>query len=184
MCLIPGLIKPNTLTFVFATSPVKHATRVRPTSGWLGIRIMCPSVVKWLLLTDCCFSELAYKDPTKRICLVQSKHQHDLIQCNLFSSWYGWNIAHLGLSNNHSLLIWSYDSWIYNYLCKKCLSPIACWARITLRRAVLSIQHNVIKFVGDLWQVVGFIRVPRIPPPIKLTATTLLKYCWKWRWTP
>jgi hypothetical protein len=31
-----------------------------------------------------------------------------------------------------------------------------------------SIQHYVIKFVGDLWQVGGFLWVLRFPPPIKL----------------
>ena len=35
---------------------------------------------------------------------------------------------------------------------------------------VYSIQHYVIKFVSDLWQVCGFLWVLRIPPPIKLTA--------------
>ena len=39
------------------------------------------------------------------------------------------------------------------------------------------IQHYVIKFVGDLWQVGGFLRVLLFPPPIKLTATMYLKYC-------
>jgi hypothetical protein len=34
-----------------------------------------------------------------------------------------------------------------------------------------SIQNYVIKFVSDLRQVGGFPRVPRFPPPIKLTAT-------------
>jgi hypothetical protein len=34
-----------------------------------------------------------------------------------------------------------------------------------------SIQYYVIKFVSDLWQVCGFLRVLRFPPPIKLTAT-------------
>jgi hypothetical protein len=33
------------------------------------------------------------------------------------------------------------------------------------------IQYYVIKFVSDLRQVDGFLRVLRIPPPIKLTAT-------------
>jgi hypothetical protein len=37
------------------------------------------------------------------------------------------------------------------------------------------------KFVSDLWQVGGFLWVLRFPPPIKLTATMKLKYCWKWR---
>ena len=36
---------------------------------------------------------------------------------------------------------------------------------------VYSIQHYVIKFVSDLQQVSGFLRVLRFPPPIKLTAT-------------
>ena len=29
----------------------------------------------------------------------------------------------------------------------------------------------------DLQQIGGFLRVPRFPPPIKLTAKILLKYC-------
>jgi len=27
---------------------------------------------------------------------------------------------------------WSYGSWIYNYLCNKCLSPLTLWVRILL----------------------------------------------------
>jgi hypothetical protein len=36
---------------------------------------------------------------------------------------------------------------------------------------VYSIQHYLIKFVSDLRQVGGFLRVLRYPSPIKLTAT-------------
>ena len=36
---------------------------------------------------------------------------------------------------------------------------------------VYSIQHCLIKFVSDLRQVCGFLRVLRCPPPLKLTAT-------------
>ena len=36
---------------------------------------------------------------------------------------------------------------------------------------VYSIQHNVIKFVNDLRQVSGFLRVLWFPPPIKLKTT-------------
>jgi hypothetical protein len=36
---------------------------------------------------------------------------------------------------------------------------------------VHSIQHYVIKFVSDLRQIGGFLRVFQFPPPIKLTAT-------------
>jgi hypothetical protein len=52
------------------------------------------------------FSELAlYKLPTKHVELVglQSGHHYHLMNNSLFSPWYGWNIAHLVLSNNHSL---------------------------------------------------------------------------------
>ena len=46
---------------------------------------------------------------------------------------------------------------------------------------VYSIQHYVIKFVSGLRWVGGFIKILRFPPPIKLTATIWLKYCWKWQ---
>jgi hypothetical protein len=51
-------------------------------------------------------------------------------------------------------------------------------------RSGRGVQHYVIEFVSDLCQVGGFLRVLRFPPPIKLTATMSLKYCWKWRSTP
>ena len=28
---------------------------------------------------------------------------------------------------------WSYSSWIYNYLCNQCLSPMMLWVRISIR---------------------------------------------------
>jgi hypothetical protein len=40
------------------------------------------------------------------------------------------------------------------------------------RGEVYSMQHYVIKFVSDLRQVIGFSRVIRLPPPIKLTSST------------
>ena len=51
----------------------------------------------------------------------------------------------------------------------------------TVHDEVYSIQHYVIKFVSDLRQVGGFLRVIWFPQPIKLTARLYLKYCWKWR---
>ena len=71
---------------------------------------------------------------------------------------------------------WSYGSWIYNYLCNQ-------WVRIP-QGEVYWIQHYVIKFVSDLRQVGGFFRILRFTPSIKLTSTILLKYCWKWHYTP
>jgi hypothetical protein len=40
---------------------------------------------------------------------------------------------------------------------------------------VHSIQHYVMKFVGDLRQDGGFLRVLRFLPPVKLTATISVK---------
>ena len=34
-----------------------------------------------------------------------------------------------------------------------------------------------VKAVSDLQQVGGFLRILRLPPPIKLTTTIKLKYC-------
>ena len=63
---------------------------------------------------------------------------------------------------------WSYGSWIYNYLCNQCLYH---WCCVFESRSVRGVQHYMIKFVNDLRQVVGFLRVIRFPSPIKLTAT-------------
>jgi len=64
---------------------------------------------------------------------------------------------------------WSHGSWIYNYryLCNQCLSPLMLWVRISIRGGV---QQYVIKFVSDLRQVGGFLRVLWFPPSIKLTT--------------
>ena len=41
-------------------------------------------------------------------------------------------IGHKGL-----LWSWFYGSWIYNYLCNQCLTPLNLWVRTTLRWVVL-----------------------------------------------
>jgi hypothetical protein len=77
--------------------------------------------------------------------------------------------------------LWSYSSWIYNYLCNQCLSPLTLWARtqfmarstqynimwwslsVTCDMSAVfswySIQHYVMKFVSDLQHVGGFHQV-------------------------
>ena len=45
------------------------------------------------------------------------------------------------------------------------------WSYGRIYIPVYLIQHYVIKFVSDLRQVGGFLRVLRFPPPIKLTTT-------------
>ena len=67
-----------------------------------------------------------------------------------------------------------YSSWMYNllsvYITKIVRSNSA-------HGEEYSIQHYVIKFVSDLQQVDGILRVLRFPPPIKMAATILFKYC-------
>jgi hypothetical protein len=65
-------------------------------------------------------------------------------------------------SNNIKTIRICEESHCTNYMCNLCLSPL---------KIVSSIQHYVIKFVCDLRQVGGFLRVLWFPPPIKLTAT-------------
>jgi hypothetical protein len=72
---------------------------------------------------------------------------------------------------------WSYGSWIYNFLCNQCISPLMLWFESRWGE-VYSIQHYVIKFVSDLQQVSGFLKVLPFPPSIKQTAMIILKYCW------
>jgi len=56
---------------------------------------------------------------------------------------------------------WSYGGWVYNYLCNPAQGEVYS----------IQVCHTVIKFVRDLRQVGGFLRVIRFPLPIKLTAT-------------
>jgi hypothetical protein len=49
--------------------------------------------------------------------------------------------------------------------------PITTDDREFETRSGLGVQHDVMKFVNDLRQIGGFLRVLRFPPPIKLTAT-------------
>ena len=53
------IFKPKTTKLVFVASPLStQHYGVKAKTGWLGIRIMCPSGAT-CLSTDCCFSELA-----------------------------------------------------------------------------------------------------------------------------
>ena len=53
---------------------------------------------------------------------------------------------------------WMYGTWIYNYLCNLCLSPLTLWVRIPLM--AMCTQYNI-KLVSDLQHVGGFFQVLR-----------------------
>jgi hypothetical protein len=79
---------------------VKHeALKKRVKTGWFGIRIVCPSgascppvVFQWASTIN---------NQTKVVGLIQNRHY--LIECNLFSPWYFWQILILELNTIHSL---------------------------------------------------------------------------------
>ena len=50
---------------------------------------------------------------------------------------------------------WSYGSWIYDYLCNQCLSPLKLWVLISIRVRCTTSCDKV--FVSELWQVGGFL---------------------------
>ena len=64
---------------------------------------------------------------------------------------------------------WSYDSWIYNYLCNRCISPLMLWVQLPPMARCTTLCDKV----SDLRQVDCFLRVLRLPPPIILLKVTL-----------
>ena len=68
--------------------------------------------------------------------------------------------SNLQNNDNHQGLSWSWShgSWIYNYLCNQCLSPLKLWVRIPLRRCVLdtTLCDKVCQWLATgLWFSVG-----------------------------
>jgi hypothetical protein len=54
--------------------------------------------------------------------------------------------------------LWCYGSWIDNYLCNQCLSPMKLWVQIPLRRGVLDTTLcDKVQVVRDFRQVGGFL---------------------------
>ena len=59
---------------------------------------------------------------------------------------------------------WSYGSWIYNYLCNQCLSPLMLWVRISIRTRCTTLWDKVCQWLATgQWFSPGLL-------PIKVTA--------------
>jgi len=43
---------------------------------------------------------------------------------------------------------WSYGSWIYNYLCNQCLSPLMLWVRISMRARCPTLCDKVCQWLA------------------------------------
>ena len=76
-------------------------------------------------------------------------------------------------------------SWIYDYLCNRCLSPLLMlWVRIPFMARCTRYNIIICDNVSQLhvhWYLrqVVFLQLLDFPPPIKLTATILLKVTFK-----
>ena len=76
--------------------------------------------------------------------------------------WYGI------YTNRPSVLFsasWSYGSWIYNYQCNQCLSPLILWVRILIRARCTTLCDRVCQ-----WLVIGrwFSPGPPVSSTIKI----------------
>ena len=60
---------------------------------------------------------------------------------------------------------WSYGSWIYNYICNWCLSPLMLWVRISIRAMCTTLFDNVCQ-----WLATGRCFSPG--PPVSSTNKT------------
>jgi hypothetical protein len=64
-------------------------------TGWLGVKIMCPSGPTYRISVHCCFGEQILRRSTSCVCLVQWTH-HYVIKSNLF----GHDVAQKLLNSN------------------------------------------------------------------------------------
>jgi hypothetical protein len=59
------------------------------------------------------------------------------------------DIIHLG-----AVVVWSYGSWIYNYLFNPCLSPLKLWVRtpfmgMCIRENINMLEDSINRMYGD-----------------------------------
>ena len=83
----------------------------------------------------------------------------ELLCSNRCMSWrqihkmkFKWYIYKAALNNWHTRQgtswPWSYGSWIYNYLCNQCLSPLMLWVRISVRARCTTLYDKVCQWLA------------------------------------
>jgi hypothetical protein len=82
-----------------------------------------------------------------------------------------WLLYQVTSYHNHLRGRRGHDHMVVGFTTTYAISAYHHWCCEFESRSGQSVQHYVIKFVRDLWQVSGFLRVLWFPPPIKLTAT-------------
>ena len=90
---------------------------------------------------------------------------------------------------------WSYSSWIYNYLCNLCLSPLMLWVRLPLRARSTTLCDKVCHWLlADRWFSPGLLvsstnktdRHDITEILLKVALKTIkpnVLYCWTWPMT-
>jgi hypothetical protein len=80
-------------------------------------------------------------------------------------SFYAFHRIKLLLSSRGPSWSWPYGSWIYNYLCNQCLSPLMLWVRISTRGRCTTLCDKVCQWLATgRWFSLG--------PPVSSTNET------------
>ena len=111
---------------------------------------------KWMILGFFCLR--SFSKSKNIICDFLSYQNCDFMSCDFLSIYHflsGRDRMVVGFTTTYAIS--AYHHWWCQFEC----------------RSGRDVQHYmyVIKFVSDLWQVDGFLRVLRFPPPMNLTAT-------------
>ena len=93
------------------------------------------------------------------IMIVHQKSNH-------FTHWYTLQWTHFFNRGRRG-----HEGMVVGFTTTYAISAYHHWCYECEFRSGWGVQHYVIKFVSDLCQVGGFLRVLRFPPPMKLTAT-------------
>jgi hypothetical protein len=96
-----------------AVSAYHHYSCEFESRSWRGVldTTICDKVCQWLVTGLWFLWILRFPPPKiKTIVLLRADYYHVLIRT---TTWFAWS--------------WSYRSWIYNYVCNQCLSPLTLW---------------------------------------------------------
>jgi hypothetical protein len=73
---------------------------------------------------------------------------------------------------------WSHGSWIYNYLCNQCLSPLMLWVQISIRASCTTLCDKVCQWLATgRWFSPG----PPVSSTNKADCHDITEIFWKWR---
>jgi hypothetical protein len=110
-------VQPNTIKLLSAAFSVKYTALRGKSKYWLAQNQVWIS--KWMAMSIC---GLLFQWTSNGVAYPFEKARHlqlvlsTMAGLSIFTIWF-----------KESSLSWSYGSWIYNYLCNQCLSPLKLW---------------------------------------------------------